>query len=130
MIERFEDLDSWKKARELCQYIYQLTLKENFSRDFSLVNQIRASSGSGMDNIAEGYNRGGNTEFIQFMYISNGSLAETQSQLYRALDRDHISKEEFSKGYKLADQTIKLNGGMIRYLKSSDYKGRKYINPH
>ena len=125
-IKKFEDLDSWKKARELSQLIFEMTKKDLFSRDFTLVNQIRASSGSGMDNIAEGFNRGGNKEFIQFLYISNGSLAETQSQLYRAKDRNYISDKEFDKGYLLADQAIKLNLGMIRYLKSSDLKGQKY----
>jgi len=126
-IESFEDLDSWRKARELCQYIFELTLKPAFSKDFSLVNQIRASSGSGMDNIAEGFNRGGNKEFIQFLYISNGSLSETQSQLYRALDRKHITNDEHQKGYGLADETIRLNTGMIRYLKSAKIKGKKFL---
>ena len=126
MIEKFENLDSWKKARELCKYVFELTLKASFSKDFSLINQIRASSGSGMDNIAEGFGRGGNKEFIQFLYISNGSLSETQSQLYRAKDRKYISSEEFNKGYDLAHDVIKLNYGMIRYLKSTDQKGQKY----
>ena len=125
-IDKFEDLDSWKKARELCQYIFELTIKLDFSRDFSLINQIRSSSGSGMDNIAEGFDRGGNKEFIQFLYISNGSLSETQSQLFRAKDRNYLTPEEFSTGYTLAQETKKLNFGMIRYLKSSDHKGQKY----
>jgi len=127
VIEKFEDLESWKKARELCQYIFKLTLKSDFSKDYTLVNQIRASSGSGMDNISEGFNRGGNKEFIQFLYISNGSLSETESQLYRALDRNYITDNEFKKGYGLADETIRLNVGMIRYLKSSKIQGRKFI---
>ena len=93
VIETFEELESWKKARELCRFIFDLTLKSAFSKDYSMVNQIRASSGSGMDNIAEGFNRGGNKEFMQFLYISNGSLAETQSQLYRAMDRKYISEK-------------------------------------
>jgi len=125
-IERFEDLESWKKARELAQYVYMLTLKEKFSRDFTLVNQIRSSSGSGMDNISEGFGRGGNREFRQFLYISNGSLAETQSQLYRAHDREYISEDERKHGHDLAEQTMKLNNGMIRYLKSSAFQGNKF----
>jgi four helix bundle protein len=68
MITRFEDLEAWKKARELCRYIYELTLKPEFSKDFGLVNQIRNSSGSVMDNIAEGFERGSNKEFIQFLF--------------------------------------------------------------
>jgi len=125
-IKKFEDLESWQKARELSQFIFKITKKDLFSKDYTLVDQIRASSGSGMDNIAEDFNRGGNKEFIQFLFISNGSLAESQSQLYRALDRKYIIDEEFNKGYLLANRTIKLNLGMIRYLKSSDYKGQKY----
>ena len=125
-IKKFEDLESWQKARELSQFIFKITKKDLFSKDYTLVDQIRASSGSGMDNIAEDFNRGGNKEFIQFLFISNGSLAESQSQLYRALDRKYINDEEFNKGYLLANRTIKLNLGMIRYLKSSDYKGQKY----
>jgi len=125
-IKKFEDLESWQKARELSQFIFEITKKDLFSKDYTLVDQIRASSGSGMDNIAEDFNRGGNKEFIQFLFISNGSLAESQSQLYRALDRKYIIDEEFNKGYLLANRTIKLNLGMIRYLKSSDYKGQKY----
>ena len=128
MIEKFEDLDSWKKARELCQLIFVMTMKPAFSKDFTLVNQIRSSSGSGMDNIAEGFGRGGNKEFIQFLFISNGSLQETKSQLYRAKDRNYINEEEFSRGYILAGETIKLNFGMIRYLRSSGKKGQKYHN--
>ena len=125
-IKKFEDLESWQKARELSQFIFKITKKDLFSKDYTLVDQIRASSGSGMDNIAEDFNRGGNKEFIQFLFTSNGSLAESQSQLYRALDRKYIIDEEFNKGYLLANRTIKLNLGMIRYLKSSDYKGQKY----
>ena len=126
-IETFEELESWKKARELCRFIFELTLRPDFSKDYSLVNQIRASSGSGMDNIVEGFNRGGNKEFIQFLYISNGSLSETQSQLYRALDRSYISKDDLKRGYDLADETIRLNVGMIKYLKYSKIQGRKFL---
>lgn len=127
VIETFEELESWKKARELCRFIFELTLKSEFSKDYSLVNQIRASSGSGMDNIVEGFNRGGNKEFMQFLYISNGSLSETQSQLYRARDRDYITREEHDHGYSLADEIIRMNVGMIRYLKNAKIQGRKFL---
>jgi len=124
--DRFEDLESWKVARELCQVIYTLTRKKKFNEDFSLRNQILSSSGSGMDNISEGFHRGGNKEFIQFLYVSNGSLGEMQSQLYRARDRNYITEDEFQTGYTLARDVIRLNFGMIRYLKNSSLRGGKY----
>ncbi len=85
-VERFEDLKIWQLARELCQLIHRLTLKDQFYKDFNLVGQIKSSSGSVMDNIAEGFERDGNKELIQFLSISKGSCGETRSQLYRAID--------------------------------------------
>lgn len=126
MIRQFEDLEAWKKARELCICIKKLTLKQMFSKDFGLVNQISNSSGSAMDNVAEGFERGSNKEFIQFLYISRGSCGETRSQLYRALDFEYITKEEFVSGYNLAIETSKIINGLIEYLKKSDFKGPKY----
>jgi four helix bundle protein len=80
-VERFEDMEIWKKARELCRLIHKYNQYENFSKDFKLVSQIKGSSGSIMDNIAEGFERGGNKEFSQFVWISKGSSGETRSQL-------------------------------------------------
>jgi len=85
-ITRFEDIIAWQKARVLCIAINAYTRKEVFSKDFRLVSQIKSSSGSAMDNIAEGFERGGNKEFIQVLFIAKGSVGETRSQLYRALD--------------------------------------------
>lgn len=85
-IDRFEDLEIWKEARELCKFVFELTSIEIFNKDFKFRDQIRSSSGSIMDNIAEGFERGGNKEFIQFLYISKGSCGETRSQAYRAFD--------------------------------------------
>ncbi len=130
---RFEDIVAWQKARVLCKIINRYTLKELFSRDFKLINQIKGSSGSAMDNIAEGFERGGNKEFIQFLYISKGSAGETRSQLYRALDNEYINEEEFNTAYKLAEEVSKLTGGLINHLSSSDIKGTKHkniIEPH
>jgi len=125
-IERFEDLECWQKARELCRYIYELTCKDKFSRDFTLVNQIRGSSGSSMDNISEGFDRGGNKEFKQFLSISRGSLGEVKSQLYRALDRKYITEEEFKHGHNLCTHTSKLVSGLITYLNKTKFPGLKY----
>lgn len=125
-IERFEDLKAWQKARDLCHEIFLLVSREPFSRDFGLVNQIRNSSGSAMDNIAEGFDRGGNKEFIQFLYISKSSLTEVKSQLYRALDSKYITEEEFKNCYDKADEVAKMIFGLIEYLKKTEIQGKKY----
>lgn len=95
-IKSFEDLEIWQLARDICRMVYSLTQKEQFKRDFSLVDQVRRSSGSIMDNIAEGFEREGNKEFINFLSIAKGSAGETRSQIYRALDQSYISSDEFN----------------------------------
>lgn len=124
---KFEDIEAWKKARELCKLIYKITLNDSFSKDFSLKDQIRRSSGSVMDNIAEGFERGGKKEFIQFLYISKSSSAETKSQLYRSLDYEYINKEEFEACYEKCNECSKIIAGLINYLKSTEIKGPKYL---
>jgi four helix bundle protein len=123
---RFEDIVAWQKSRLLCKLINDYTLKNSFSKDFKLISQIKSSSGSAMDNIAEGFERGGNKEFSQFLSFSKGSAGETRSQLYRALDNEYISKEEFQEAYNLADEVGKLTGALMNHLKSSDLKGNKF----
>jgi four helix bundle protein len=123
---KFEDIIAWQKARELCKFINVLTENQNFSKDFKLISQIKGSSGSAMDNIAEGFERGGNKEFIQFLFISKGSAGETRSQLYRALDNNYITEKNFTRAYNLAEEVGKLSGGLINHLKTSDLKGDKY----
>lgn len=128
MFQKFEDIIAWQKARVLCQLIKKYADKELFSKDFKLVSQIKASSGSAMDNIAEGFERGGNKEFTQFLYVAKGSAGETRSQLYRALDYEYINKEEFQEAYDLADEVGKLIRGLINYLIESELKGDKFKN--
>ena len=113
-------------ARELSRDIYELTLKKDFSRDFSLVDQIRRSSGSVMDNIAEGFERGGTREFIQYLSVSKGSCGETRSQLYRALDRKYILENEFNSAYELANTWCRKIYNFMNYLSRSNHKGIKY----
>jgi four helix bundle protein len=125
-IERFEDLEVWKESRELCIFIKEITNTESFVKDFRFREQIKASSGSIMDNIAEGFERDGKKEFIQFLSIAKGSCGETRSQCYRALDYKYISKETLD---QLLEKTIKLSkkiSSFITYLKKSDLKGTKY----
>jgi four helix bundle protein len=125
-IERFEDIKAWQVARELCKLIHGLTLKPAFSKDYRLVGQIKGSSGSIMDNIAEGFERNGNREFIQFLSIAKGSSGETRSQLYRALDNEYISKDEFDKVFQMAEESSKLISGFMEYLNQSEIKGSKF----
>jgi four helix bundle protein len=125
-VERFEDLKIWQLARELCQLIHKLTIKDQFSRDFKLVGQINGSSGSIMDNIAEGFERDGNKEFIQFLTFSKGSCGETRSQLYRALDYQYITQEEFDAAYKMTLEESKMLKSFIQYLKDSELKGNRF----
>jgi four helix bundle protein len=93
-IERFEEIISWKEARVLNGVIGKMIDSGKFKSNYRLINQIEGSAGSIMDNIAEGFERGGNKEFIQFLCIAKGSCGELRSQLYRALDRDYISDKE------------------------------------
>jgi len=125
-IIRFEDIEAWKIARQLCKDIYFLSLKSSLNKDFSLKDQINKSSGSIMDNIAEGFERGGNKEFIQFLSYAKGSCGETRSQLYRCFDKGYITSSQHDK--LLEDCLLISNkiGALIKYLKHSNYKGHKY----
>ena len=125
-IKRFEDLEVWQKARELCNLIYPLTLKDSFAKDFKLRDQINGSSGSVMDNIAEGFERDGKGEFRHFLSISKGSCGEVRSQLYRAIDRKHITQMEFDSVFIRCEELSKQLSSFISYLNSCEYKGRKY----
>ncbi len=115
-IERFEDIESWQKARELTKEIYKITRKGAFARDYELKGQIRKASVSIMSNIAEGFEREGNAEFRRFLRIAKGSAGEVRSQLYVALDGEIITKALFDELCALATDTSKLVSGFIRYL--------------
>ena len=119
-IERFEDVEAWKKARELVNSVYSVTSKGPFAKDYSLKDQVRRASISVMSNIAEGYARQTDKEFIQFLSIAKGSASEVQSQLYVALDLKYISAATFKQLYELSEETIKLLSGFIKYLKGSN----------
>lgn len=118
-ITRFEDIEAWKEARELVKLIYKaIKDNENFKRDFRLINQIQSAAVSAMANIAEGFARRGNKEFVQFLFISKSSAAEVQSHLYVALDQTYINQKEFNQIYEQAEKVSKMTSGLIKYLYS------------
>ncbi len=116
-IDRFEDLHSWQKARELVNVVFDLTGNGAFARDFELRNQIRRAAGSSMHNIAEGFDAGSNPEFIRFLKIARRSASEVQSQLYLACDRNYINQSELQSTYDIATEVKRLINGMIAYLR-------------
>jgi four helix bundle protein len=116
-IERFEELQSWQKARQLTNFIYDLTERPKFSKDFRLSGQIQDAASSVMHNIAEGFDAGTNPEFIRFLKIARRSASEVQSELYLALDRKYITADELTAAYNLATETKCFINGMIGYLR-------------
>lgn len=125
-IKTFEDLEIWQLSRLLCQEIYQIIENTNLKNNYRLCNQIDGSSGSIMDNIAEGFERNGNKEFIQFLSIAKASCGETRSQLYRVFDRNFISKDKFENLIEQTETLSKRIGAFINYLSNSEMKGSKY----
>ena len=123
----FEEIEVWQKARVLANRIYDITRGGSFVSDFKLKDQINGSSGSIMDNIAEGYERDGTREFVQFLSIAKGSAGETRSQLYRALDRNHISAETHKQLNDEVTTISKQLSGLMSYLNKSKLKGVKYL---
>jgi four helix bundle protein len=124
--KRFEDIEAWQAAHKLCFDILEIIQKTELNRDYALRNQIDASSGSVMDNIAEGFGRGGNIEFINFLTIANGSACECQSQLYRVYERKYIDEQKFKQLYAVAEEAKNKITGLIKYLQKSDFRGPKF----
>lgn len=125
-VRDFEDLAIFQKARELSKRVYDITKKEDFKRDFRFVAQIHASAGSIMDNIAEGFERSGNKEFVNFLFIAKGSCGEVRSQLIRANDVGYLTPKEYDELYA---ECRKLSAGIMNFikeLKASDLTGEKY----
>jgi len=124
-VKDFEELAIFQKARELSKKIYPVTQRKEFKYDTRFVQQIRAAAGSIMDNIAEGFERGGNKEFLNFLYIAKGSCGEVRSQLIRANDVGYLSLEEYNELYT---ECRKLSAGIMNFIKeikSSDLSGAK-----
>ena len=125
-ITRFEDLEIWKEARELYKIVFQLSSIAPFCNDFKLRDQMRGSAGSVADNISEGFDRGGNKEFIQFLSVSKGSTGEVRSQSYRAFDSGYISQIELDDLLGRTDKLSRKTTNLIIHLKGSSQKGIKY----
>lgn len=122
----FEQLEVYQKATVFCDHIWEIIIDTTLSKDYKLREQINGSSGSVMDNIAEGFGRGGNKEFILFLSFSRGSCSEAKSQLTRVFRRKHISKEVFEKLSNEAQELIDQLSKFINYLKNSNRKGSKF----
>jgi len=125
-IERFEQIEAWQEARRLTNAIYELTSEGKFARDFGLRDQIRQAAVSVMSNIAEGFERGGDKEFIQFLSLAKGSAGEIRSQLYVAFDQRYLSQTQFDDLAHQALHTGRLLAGFMNYLKKSQLGGVKY----
>lgn len=129
-IEKFEDIEAWQLARIICQKVEFLFNETSLGKNYSLRNQMERSSGSIMDNIAEGFGRGGNQEFHNFLSYSKGSTCELKSQLYRASDKKLISLEQFEGLIADCDKAESKIGAFMFYLRRADYKGIKYKKPN
>jgi len=127
MSKRFEDIEVCQKSRELCKRIFTLLSPDKFSKDFALTNQLNRSLASIMDNIAEGFEKNNNKEFINFLFIAKGSAGEVSSQSYRAFERDYILTAEFDYLKEEVELISKQLGNFIDYLKSAEIKGYKHL---
>lgn len=125
-ITRFEDIEAWKQARELTRMVYSYTKIGEFARDFGLRDQIRRAAVSSMSNIAEGFERDGNSEFIHFLSIAKGSTGEVESQLYVALDQNYISDKQLQEVRCVSGSVKRMTAGLMTYLRRSDVKGLKF----
>lgn len=125
-ITRFEDLEIWQLARLYAGDVYKLTLEEKFSKEYKLKDQIKGSTGSVMDNIAEGFGRESRLEFINFLGISKGPVNESKSQLYRAFDYGLITQQVLEKYYQQADVIAAKIGAFIIYLNKTEIRGQKF----
>ncbi|MBJ7879460.1 four helix bundle protein [Gelidibacter salicanalis] len=125
-IKKFEDLEIWQEARKLSNEIKEIVLSTELKNDFKLRDQLKGSSGSVMDNIAEGFERDGNLEFRQFLSVAKGSAGETRSQLYRVFDYGYITTDTLERLVLEYEQLSKRISNFITYLNKQDFKGNKF----
>jgi len=127
-IQRFEDLEAWQIARELTNQVYAVTRKESIRRDYGFVDQIRRATISIMNNIAEGFERGSNKDFVKFLFIARGSAGEVRSMLYVGLDQAYLTDETFKRCHDLCVRSSQLCWGLIKHLKKhSHWKTKAFI---
>ena len=125
-IKRFEDLEAWKRARAMSRKAHSVTRVGNFAKEFGLKDHIRRAAVSTMSNIAEGFERGGNQEFLQFLATAKGSCGEVRSQLYVALDERYVTQKQFDELYADAEAISRMIAGLMDHLQKSDFRGAKY----
>lgn len=125
-VKRFEDLEIWQEARRISSIIIEITKETELNTNYKLKDQINGSAGSVMDNIAEGFDRDGTREFIQFLSIAKASCSETRSQLYRVYDFGYINTEVFKNILEDCETLSKRIASFMNYLKKSNFKGNKY----
>ena len=123
--KRFEDIEAWRKARELAREIYNASKSGPFAKDFALRDQIRKATISVMWNVAEGFERGGKREFMQFLSVAKASAGEVRSQLYIALDQRYSDEATCNRLMELAAETGRIIGGLLRYLRQTPMMGQK-----
>ena len=128
-IEKFEDIEAWRSARVVTRMVYDASNGERFCRDFALCNQIRRASISIISNIAEGFERGGNKEFVQFLAVAKGSCGEVRAQMYVALDQGYVDEARFKEIVDKLNETSRMIAGFIKYLQQSDLRGAKFKQP-
>ncbi|MFA4839653.1 MAG: four helix bundle protein [Candidatus Neomarinimicrobiota bacterium] len=122
----FTEIEAWQKARDLNKKVYEITSDPVFQKDFEFRKQIRSASLSVISNIAEGFERSGNAEFLQFLYIAKGSAGEVLSLLYVATDLGYISQSSFDSLSASVKEVSNKIGGLIKHIKQSNFKGSKY----
>jgi four helix bundle protein len=127
--ESFENLHVYQRARELTNAVYSLTRQGAFAHDYGLADQIRRAAVSIMSNVAEGFERGTKTEFIQFLYIAKGSCGEVRAQLEIARDQDYVPASEYEHLCDLARRVSGMLSNFIAYLQKTDYQGEKFARP-
>ena len=125
-IKQVEEIQVWQKARTLCSRVYSITNEGPFAKDFGLRDQIRRAAISVMSNIAEGFERGGAREFVQFLAISKGSAGEIRAQLYVALDQNYVDQKRVDELIKDVDEISRMISGLMGYLRRSGIRGTKY----
>jgi four helix bundle protein len=128
MAKTFEETDVWKESRELVRLIYKLTNGQYFMKDHGLVDQVRRASVSILSNIAEGFERGSNSELVHFLYVAKGSAGELRAQIFVAFDQGYVSEDDRLMVHERCMNISSQIAGLIKYLKKSGLKGSKFNN--